>query len=217
MHCSQTTVSLCLVLLAAPWSRAAAASPVAVVQEEEGQLFEEALPLYEIRGIDPVDAAPKVFLALKDTSGMTARCDWVYTPPEVSVPHPTNHVLTVFQPRTPVGGERFPTIIWSGANAFQTGVPPALNPNQNTFLFEALCRGWAVVTVGTNGISSCHTSAQPGRCNFPAGVCSGTPGTFGCKDYSLWYGQDTIAGSPWNDFNYFIGEKDFRVIRNPCG
>lgn len=134
-----------------------------------------------------------------------------YSPfPEVPVlnRHPAQ-VLTVFWPHTPTPEERFPAIVWASAGYFVRANPPD-DPDANDFLCEALLRGWAVISVGSTGIDSCPVAAtQPQRCFSNTEGCKQMFPTPGCEDYNLWYPPETTSTSPWNDFNYFYGEKDF--------
>jgi len=172
----------------------------------------DAFPPLEIRRENPDGSvASTVFTPVNDPD--TGLPEWVYPhDDEVPEPHPSQ-ILTVFHPHTPVEGERFPAIMWSSAGSFLTSAPPTADPNANIFLHEALSRGWAVVAVGTTGIGSCPTPSQFPRCSSGNPVCPADLDPPSCRDYSMWFEPDSEESSPWNDFNYFIGEKDFLMAR----
>ncbi len=122
-----------------------------------------------------------------------------------AVPH-DYQVLSIYWPYSPAMGERFPTLFYCTAGPFSesTGIPNVVP----TFLETALGDGWCVVTVGGVGSNSQPTSTQIQRCIEVGGTSTNPPP---CWDYNLWYPPDDVtepSPSPWNDFNYFYGEKD---------
>lgn len=143
-----------------------------------------------------------------------------YAPNDVAdigmgIPHPAQK-LTIFYPvAEPRPGDRFPAILYCQASRFFSGetAPDPAQPPGFAFLTEAAGRGWAVVTVGTTGVDSCPVGSQPGVCeNLGMSDTCPTEGpdpTPPCRDSNLWFEPSTSPASPWNDFFYFYGEKDF--------
>jgi len=164
-----------------------------------------------------------------------------YTPKPDVVQSYEAQRLTVFYPSgpAPVGG--WPTLLYSPCGGFtQTepnGAPlpgegpgaggvgiettagfvenlplDATDVGNNTFLTEAIARGWAVVSVGSVGINSCGLPYPPctdlGGCPGDPECCAGPPGA--CRDPNLYYSPDSPE---WQDPSIFYGEKDFTWAR----
>jgi len=174
-------------------------------------MFDESQPL---QSIPRTDGGPDFTPVLNPVAGTT----FVYAP-TADIENPAlnatgiatavaheSQILTIFHPRTPAPGERFPTVMFHTAGFFgQAQGSPTFVP---TFLGLALENDWCVVTVGGVGSTSVPTPMQPPRCTVNGGGTNPPP----CRDYNLWYPPDSQTSplpSPWNDFNVFYGEKDF--------
>lgn len=216
---------------------------------EEDSFFKEVGPLLTLSDERPRGGGWNPFLAyapplpLADEYFCYAPVDDIAAATELGEPigeaHPL-HVLTVFYPKEPEPGDRFPTLIFSPAGVFK-GQPP--DPVGGPYLLqEFVLNGWAVVTVGTTGLNSWPTCAQAVECANPLCMCGDTscdgsnpptdplptmpcnpgaapdctglpPRPSACWDQNMYYDPSSGADEAWNDFNYFFGEKDFLWAR----
>ena len=192
----------------------------------QGLPFPEAHPLYSISTPDGQGQVTPI----PNPSGGNSFC---YAPPDVEdenfgngEPHPAQF-LTVFWPiPNPAPGQVFPTVMYCTAGVFLQG-DGSIAGNPGAFLCQAVADGWCVITVGSVGYDSWPTCSQYVECTDPLCDCTVVPNCGQCNatgqnpncpfymagscwDPNLFY----PAGSgPWNDFNYFYGEKDITWAR----